>query len=402
MQRRIIYSSVEKQLTDKGNTHLDRVFVHALNTVKKIPRTGSARPPPADRLKLYGLYKQSMGIYSLLPCSEARRRLLGDNANGCAYHRYLEGDVEGVMDRPVGDADVQAEKEKWDSWYAQRNLSRTEAKRRYITTLIETMHRYASPTPEAQELISELEFVWDQIKSNTSSSFSNPDQGLSMSGPARLQSHTSYDNIGSRMARQDFDEAGRDSRLRVLSPVSQPDGGSRRHRYGSQSEKEHDQIPGNKGDDDDAEDDEGEEEDQDEEEEEEEFQEARNSFYENQESGEDPRLQPPAGAGQRHYQRWQKRVEQALTKMTVEVAAVREQLEARKAFEQRKSSIWAWIKWFAWVAIRQLIWDLALLAILLLYLRIRDERRLGRTLKSVWLDVRQRLSKVRIFRRRSN
>jgi len=63
----------------------DRVFVHALNTVKKIPRTGSARPPPADRLKLYGLYKQSM-----------------------------EGDVNGVMERPSGEGeDVQAEREKW-------------------------------------------------------------------------------------------------------------------------------------------------------------------------------------------------------------------------------------------------------------------------------------------------
>jgi hypothetical protein len=39
----------------------DRVFVHALNTVKRIPRTGTARPPAAERLALYGLYKQSMG-----------------------------------------------------------------------------------------------------------------------------------------------------------------------------------------------------------------------------------------------------------------------------------------------------------------------------------------------------
>ncbi|KAF3480121.1 uncharacterized protein GIQ15_05468 [Arthroderma uncinatum] len=350
---------------------VDRVFVHALNTVKKIPRTGSARPPPSDRLKLYGLYKQSM-----------------------------EGDVEGVMDRPVGDADVQAEKEKWDSWYAQRNISRTEAKRRYITTLIETMHRYASPTPEAQELISELEFVWDQIKSNTSPSSSNPDQGISVSGPAHLQSHTSYDNIGSRIARQEFDDAGRDSRLRVLSPVSQPDGGLRRQRYGSQSEREHDQSSGDRDREEDVEGEEGEE--QDDEEEEEEFQEARNSFYENGEPGEDPRLQqpqPPARVGQRHYQRWQKRVEQALTKMTVEVAAVREQLESRKAFEQKKSGIWAWLKWLVWVAVRQLCWDLALLGILLIYIRLRDERRLGRTLKSAWLEVKQRLSNIRIFRR---
>lgn len=39
----------------------DRVFAHALQTVRKIPKTGSARPPADDRLRLYGLYKQSMG-----------------------------------------------------------------------------------------------------------------------------------------------------------------------------------------------------------------------------------------------------------------------------------------------------------------------------------------------------
>lgn len=67
------------------SAHVDRVFVHALNTVKRIPRTGSARPPPAARLKLYGLYKQSM-----------------------------EGDVEGVMKRPEGkSSDEEAEREKW-------------------------------------------------------------------------------------------------------------------------------------------------------------------------------------------------------------------------------------------------------------------------------------------------
>lgn len=103
-------------------TTLDRVFVHALNTVKKIPRTGSARPPPADRLRLYGLYKQAM-----------------------------EGDVDGVMDRPgsggyTKDEDTIREQEKWDAWDAQKGVSRTEAKRRYIEALIETMHRYASTT----------------------------------------------------------------------------------------------------------------------------------------------------------------------------------------------------------------------------------------------------------------
>jgi acyl-CoA-binding protein len=98
----------------------DRVFVHALNTVKKIPKTGATRPPPAERLRLYGLYKQAM-----------------------------EGDVDGVMERPVpepgfGGEDLQKERDKWDAWNSQRGLSRNEAKRRYIEALIETMHRYAT------------------------------------------------------------------------------------------------------------------------------------------------------------------------------------------------------------------------------------------------------------------
>ena len=100
------------------------MFVHALNTVKKIPKTGASRPPPSDRLRLYGLYKQAM-----------------------------EGDVDGVMERPlsVGSTEQEADetkrdRDKYDAWDAQRGISRTEAKRRYIEALIETMHKYASTT----------------------------------------------------------------------------------------------------------------------------------------------------------------------------------------------------------------------------------------------------------------
>lgn len=98
----------------------DRVFVHALNTVKKIPKTGASRPPPSERLRLYGLYKQAM-----------------------------EGDVDGVMEQPMAGAgltaeELQRERDKWDAWNCQKGISRTEAKRRYIEALIETMHRYAT------------------------------------------------------------------------------------------------------------------------------------------------------------------------------------------------------------------------------------------------------------------
>lgn len=96
------------------------MFVHALNTVKKVPKTGASRPPPSERLRLYGLYKQAM-----------------------------EGDVDGVMERPapgpgVTEEDVQRERDKWDAWNSQKGLTRTESKRRYIEALIDTMHRYAN------------------------------------------------------------------------------------------------------------------------------------------------------------------------------------------------------------------------------------------------------------------
>lgn len=48
-------------------------------------------------------------------------------------------------------------------------MSRTEAKRQYISTLIETMKEYASGTAESRELVGELEFVWNQIKNQSGS-----------------------------------------------------------------------------------------------------------------------------------------------------------------------------------------------------------------------------------------
>lgn len=98
----------------------ERVFVHALSTVRKIPKTGAARPPPSDRFRLYGLYKQAM-----------------------------EGDVDAVMERPSASSglvaeELQREQEKWDAWNSEKGLSRTDAKKRYIEALIETMHKYAT------------------------------------------------------------------------------------------------------------------------------------------------------------------------------------------------------------------------------------------------------------------
>ncbi|WYZ36559.1 hypothetical protein EsH8_II_000065 [Colletotrichum jinshuiense] len=166
---------------------VDRVFVYALNTVKKIPKTGASRPPPSDRLRLYGLYKQAM-----------------------------EGDVDGVMERPTPGSgmppdELQREKDKWDAWNSQKGLSRTEAKRRYIEALIETMHKYAT-TPDAKELVAELEFVWNQIKNNSPSSTDSSPKAMGYSGELRqFQPPLS----------------GSEGPMKILSPMSEDDAAER-------------------------------------------------------------------------------------------------------------------------------------------------------------------------------
>lgn len=69
------------------------------------------------------------------------------------------------MPRPVGfTLEDEGAKKKWDAWKREQGISKTEAKRQYISFLIETMSVYASGTLEARELLGELEYLWDQIK----------------------------------------------------------------------------------------------------------------------------------------------------------------------------------------------------------------------------------------------
>jgi hypothetical protein len=87
------------------------------------------------------------------------------------------------MDRPSGsDEESRKAREKWfvypltyrllmrrrEAWKSCANLSRTDAKRQYISTLIASMRKYAASSPDSRELVDELEFVWDQVKSNVS------------------------------------------------------------------------------------------------------------------------------------------------------------------------------------------------------------------------------------------
>ncbi|KAF1938362.1 hypothetical protein EJ02DRAFT_446870 [Clathrospora elynae] len=364
---------------------VDRVFSHALNTVNKI-RTGSQKPPSATRLRLYGLYKQAM-----------------------------EGDVEGIMQRPTGtDEASQRAREKWDAWHQQSPLSRTEAKRRYITTLISTMHAYASPSPDSRELVAELEFVWDQVKSNVPSS--------SSSSPQHIQSGYSQHDLG-QSGRAAMDNDKYDTR----------DGGNVDKQGKSQSEEELEE-----------EEEEGEEE---AEMDREIFVDAPDSQYNPDHPNLDtdnnlkdtaaqtnphnllshtepipiqtptpaPRTRPrrilgppismpnfistPAAAAaaakkgdqgkeSAEAQKWRKRVEQALIRMTAEVAALREQLEARRLFSHSAHyvlfrGVWRW----AWAVVKHVAVDVFLLGILLLYMRRKEDRRLEGAIRVVLGDA---------------
>ncbi|KAF3765868.1 acyl-CoA binding protein [Cryphonectria parasitica EP155] len=281
---------------------VDRVFVHALNTVKKIPKTGAVRPPPPDRMRLYGLYKQAM-----------------------------EGDVDGVMERPsvitgLASDDLQREQDKWDAWDSQRGLSRTEAKRRYIEALIETMHKYAT-TPNAAELVSELEFVWNQIKNNSPSSSELSAKQLGAdSGPHRFAQPMS----------------GTDGPLKVLSPMSEED------------EAEHD--------------------------------------YQRRMAAGDP---DEDGEYVKRGDKWSKKMERAIVRLSTEIAALREQITTGREWRLKKErSLSAWMGWILWVVMKHLVLDAFLLALVLLWMRRRRDRRLEDLVRAALKIGREYIRKV--------
>lgn len=239
-----------------------------------------------------------------------------------------------------------------DAWHAHHYLSRTEAKRRYISTLIETMHKYATTTPEARELVAELEFVWDQIKSNTASSSSSSPGQLARSHQQMMD--PSYASLGQSGKGRGQGAGGG---LKVLRPVSDGD---------------------------EEEDEEGEE-----------YDETRKVPFEDHEGA-------IVGASQGRdldvrNRKWRKRIEQAIVKMTTEVAALREQLEAKRIREKkRRNGTWAWMCWLVWVTVRHFVVDLAIVGVLLVWARRKDDRRVEQGLELLLGYVKERMRRVRV------
>ncbi|KAK6351228.1 hypothetical protein TWF718_004398 [Orbilia javanica] len=422
---------------------VDRVFVHALNTVKKLPRSGSSRPPPEDRLKLYGLYKQSM-----------------------------EGDVDGVMPRPTGLSDEEVtEARKWDSWHEQKGLSKTEAKRRYITTLIDAMHRFAVTTPDAKELVAELEFVWDQIKSNQTSSSSSTtaapqqqqqallsstvttprrqlasglshSQNISATGlqilppmspteeerpfitlpPIGMGVQTDSEETGNRPDTGDdededehyetmdeFDENGLPKVTVINEPAGFKEGGSTGNLIRSintqvamgaaggggsgvesdiiRQKKQHSKHMSSS-----------------------QFTTTKKSLAALSSTGSMPHTlpqqQPTSGQPTREsaqYTRWKHRVEVALTKMTAEVAALREQLDVARGLNSNGMNLsrgrlnWLrrWIGWGVWTVLKHIVIDAIILGVIVVWMRKRGDKRVEGVLGLLggFLGERLRLKK---------
>lgn len=296
-----------------------------------------------------------------------------------------------------------------EAWKQQNGLSRTEAKRRYITTLIDTMHKYASPSPDSRELVAELEFVWDQVKSNVpSSSSSSPMQTLSQMG---MHIPPSYSHLGasSRIEQHAADEDDDDEGpLQIKSPMSQ-----------SEEELEEEEAEIDR----------------------EEFVDAPDSQY--NPNAEDaavqtepnitglgrrqttpaktptpaPRMRSilpesipmpnftstpvPAGGEKGPQQesaadkKWRGRVEQALQKMTAEVAALREQLEARRLFSHSPHyllfrGIWRWV----WASLKHIAVDIFILGIVLLWMRRKKDTRLEGAIRVLLGDAVAQVQKV--------
>ncbi|KAF2716641.1 hypothetical protein K431DRAFT_289226 [Polychaeton citri CBS 116435] len=316
---------------------VDRVFGHALNTVNKI-RPGSNKPPAADRLALYGLYKQSMeGDVSLIssrPSSSANLSSSAAGGNANAAER------------------LKREQEKWDAWRANEGLSRTDAKRRYIERLIETMHQYASGTEEARELVEELEFVWDQIKNNSLTSGQSE-----RSSPLRTTSE-----VG-RLDEIRPDAAGQKPLppMRILSPMSQADEEEAAVRR--LEEADYEQSPDADGD---------------------EFVDAPVSQIDiadipepEMEDEQPTRSNVARNTRNPKDQRFRTQVSQTLTRLTTEIAALREQLESRRFIkQQQRASLWSWVWRISWWGLQFLIADTFILLIIMWHLRRKGDGRL--------------------------
>ena len=220
------------------------------------------------------------------------------------------------------------------------------------------MHKYATTTPEARELVAELEFVWDQIKSNSvSSSSTSPGQ------PGKRGSNAGLDqnliNASQRVNAEEFTTA---AGLRVLRPVSD----------GDEEDDEDGEFEGA----------------------------ARHPTAGEEDEDEEAvavtGTNPTRDLDLRN-RKWRRRIERTLVKMTAEIAALREVVDATRIGDsRRRNGVWAWVNWVCWVGCRHVLVDLTLLGLLLVWARRKGDHRVEQGLALLWGYVREKIRRLRI------
>ena len=84
------------------------------------------------------------------------------------------------------------------------------------------MHQYASRSPDARELVAELDFVWDQVKFNVSSNVSSHPLAVSANNLGRSNMSLALQGYGNREQRIDGRKKAA-SVMRTLGPLSAED-----------------------------------------------------------------------------------------------------------------------------------------------------------------------------------
>jgi hypothetical protein len=93
--------------------------------------------------------------------------------------------------------------------------------------------------------------------------------------------------------------------------------------------------------------------------------------------------------------RWTRKMERAITKLTAEVAALREQIATGREWKSKKEkSFPSWIRWLIFVVMKHLLIDCVVLCIILVWMRSRKDRRLEDIVRAALRLVREYVKKI--------
>lgn len=93
--------------------------------------------------------------------------------------------------------------------------------------------------------------------------------------------------------------------------------------------------------------------------------------------------------------RWARRVEKALVKLSTEVVALREQISTAREWRARKAMTFrAWTEWFIWLVAKHVAADIVVTCMVLIWMRRRGDRRLEDLVRGILRLAREYVRKI--------